>query len=94
MASLVTQGDIPEDIQSSGSRAKEGILVRRAQISRIIVMSPSRVLKTTGISLLVLSCGHCERNVSISLPFLAVHGHSAFPLPIDGLVRETSYGVA
>lgn len=94
MASLVTQEDIPEDIQPSGSRAKEGLLTRIAQISRIIVMSPSHVLKTAGIPLLVLSCGHCERNVGMSLPFLAVHGHSAFPLPIDGLIRETSYGVA
>lgn len=75
MASLVTQGDIPEDIQTSGRRAKEGVLPRRAQI---IVMSTSHVLKTTGISPLVLSCDHCGRNDSLSLPFLAVHGHPPF----------------
>lgn len=59
-------------------------------------MSASRVLKTTGIPPLVLPCGHCRRNhslSSLSLLFMDIL-HSAPPLPIDELVRETSYRVA
>lgn len=75
MASLITERGIPKDIHPSGRRAKE------SSDPRIVVMSTSHVLRTTGISPLVMSCGHCGKNISLSLPFLAVRGHLPFGSP-------------